>query len=166
MRTDHKKLIDEIDALEKRYEAAKDLFSFKEVKKQSNILIYESNKTDAENILSVLHSNNIRRLVLRKRGDNWLDDITVYSPKLILISMSLRTKSGFEIVREIVHYEEFEHIPIIMLSKDATEVEASWAIRCGAKAMVKKPINNDYLFIEILTKVLRSTMFYSFDYDL
>jgi len=166
MRPDHKKLIDEICALEKQYESAKDLFSFKEAKKNFNILIYESNKTDAENILSVLHSNNIRRLVLRKRGDNWLDDIDTYSPRLILISMSLRTKSGFEVVREIVQYEKFEHIPIILLSKDATEVERSWAIKCGAKAMVKKPVNNDYTFIEILTAILRTTMFYSFDYDL
>lgn len=166
MRSDHQKILDEINTLEMQYESVRDIFSFKKSSRRNiNILIYENNKVDAEQVLSVLHRNGIRKIVLKRSGDNWEDDLNNYSPKIILIGMALRSKNGYAILREISSHPEHKSIPMVIISNVATLVEATWARKCGAIDIVKKPISNDKIFIDRLDNILKTTIYYSFDFN-
>ncbi|MBF0480869.1 MAG: response regulator [Desulfovibrionaceae bacterium] len=64
---------------------------------------------------------------------------------LVLLDWNMPVKSGFELLKEVRTKEEFNKLPIIMLTAEGTEEAVTQAVLAGATNYIVKPFNFDTL---------------------
>ena len=73
-------------------------------------------------------------------------------PDLFLLDINMPEVSGLELLSYLRHREEWKHLPVIMLSNEATDVVKNRAMELGADAYLPKPVT-----MEEMDKVLNQT---------
>jgi CheY-like chemotaxis protein len=74
-------------------------------------------------------------------------------PDLFLLDINMPEVSGLELLSYLRHREEWKHLPVIMLSNEATDVVKNRAMELGADGYLPKPVT-----VEEMEKVLNQTL--------
>jgi DNA-binding response OmpR family regulator len=82
-------------------------------------------------------------------GIDALQKARVHLPDLILLDVLLPKMDGFKICRLLKFDEKYRHIPIIMLTSRAREVDRETGMEMGANAYMFKPYDSAALMSEI-----------------
>lgn len=82
-------------------------------------------------------------------GIDALQKARVHLPDLILLDVLLPKMDGFKICRLLKFDEKYRHIPIIMLTSRARDVDRATGIEMGADAYLYKPYDSVALMSEI-----------------
>lgn len=82
-------------------------------------------------------------------GIDALQKARVHLPNLILLDVLLPKMDGFKICRLLKFDEKYRHIPIIMLTSRARDVDRATGMEMGADAYLYKPYDSVALMSEI-----------------
>ena len=89
-------------------------------------------------------------------ADNGADGIALCMdelPDAVLIDVAMPEINGFQAARQLTHNSKTRHIPVIIVSRSLQEADEIWAIKQGARGVLKKPVIQEKLF-KTLDKVL------------
>jgi two-component system alkaline phosphatase synthesis response regulator PhoP len=70
-------------------------------------------------------------------------------PDLIILDINMPQVSGMDMLEFIRRRPEWERLPVVMLSSEATDVQVDEAMQRGADAYVFKPVSLDDLEVAI-----------------
>lgn len=66
-------------------------------------------------------------------------------PDLIILDINMPEVSGIDLLEFIRRNRRWDHLPIIMLSSEATDIQVDQAFKLGADAYTFKPVTIDEL---------------------
>ncbi len=101
----------------------------------------EDNETNIEVMRGVLAQRAQIRLQTSQLGLDGLAAIRAQQPDLILLDMQLPDISGQELLRHLKQDDSVAHIPVVVVSADATTPAAAQALTAGAAHYVTKPLD-------------------------
>lgn len=70
-----------------------------------------------------------------------LDLARQHSPDLILLDLHLPDVPGWTVLSQLQHEEATRHIPVVIISADATSQQVKRLMAAGARAYLTKPID-------------------------
>ena len=89
-------------------------------------------------------------LLLAKSGALALKMLETRKPDLILLDIEMPEMSGFAVMRELQHNDDYRDIPVICFTSHlATENFVQQVIEAGFKGYIRKPFETDVLFSKI-----------------
>lgn len=71
--------------------------------------------------------------------------LTGKKPDLLILDINLPEVSGLDLLEFLRRRPEWKHLPIIMLSSEATDLMVDKALKIGADAYIMKPVTVDEL---------------------
>src|ERR1700688_650441 len=77
-------------------------------------------------------------------------------PDLVLLDIMLPGQNGFDICRKIKSQTELKHIPIMILTAKAEEIDIILGLELGADDYITKPFSPKVLFSKIKALLRRS----------
>jgi CheY-like chemotaxis protein len=113
------------------------------------ILLVEDNPGDARLTREALRDARVRNNLhvvpdgveamafLQRRGKH----AAAATPDLILLDLNLPKKDGREVLAEIKNHDEFQHIPVVILTTSQAERDIVESYRLRANAYVTKPVD-------------------------
>ena len=101
----------------------------------------EDNETNIEVMRGVLAQRAQIRLETSQLGLDGLAAIRAQQPNLILLDMQLPDISGLELLRHLKQDDSVAHIPVVVVSADATLIATEQALTSGAAHYVTKPVD-------------------------
>lgn len=110
--------------------------------KKGSIFIVEDNIINLKLIKDILDFHNYE-IYEAHNGREALDKIQEIKDKtdLILMDLQLPEIDGLELIRIFKKDPEIKHIPIIVLSAHAMEIDMHKAVEAGCNNYITKPIN-------------------------
>ena len=106
------------------------------------ILIADSDKADQEEFQKVFEATDYH-IIFSESGEDVLVRVKLFKPDLIITSVSLRDKNGFELCEAIKTDSEYRHIPFILLSNIFEEISEEDRERVRADGVISKPLRED-----------------------
>lgn len=82
-------------------------------------------------------------------GIDALQKARIHNPDLILLDVLLPKMDGFKICRLLKFDEKYRHIPIIMLTSRARDIDRATGLEMGADAYMFKPYDSAALMTKI-----------------
>ncbi len=129
-----------------------------------NILIADDDEDDIFFVVEALSKSRLANNVycvrdgvelldfLHKRGS--YTEETAPTPDLILLDLNMPKKNGREALKEIKSDEQFEQIPVVILTTSDAEQDIVAAYKLGANSYINKPVDFDGL-VDVM-KVLQT----------
>ena len=114
------------------------------MKAKSIIFYAEDDLDDQEVFKSVLtESQYSAELYCQNHGEQLLEDLKHHSvlPNFIFLDLNMPERSGFQVLQEIREMDEYNQIPIIILSTTNDPVACYRAKDLGANLFLTKPSN-------------------------
>jgi PAS domain S-box-containing protein len=105
------------------------------------VLYIEDNHSNVRLMERILERRPGVRLLHAPSGDDGLRMARTERPDLILLDLHLPDMSGDDVLRHLSQDEELRHIPVAMLSADATPAQARRLKASGAIAYLTKPLD-------------------------
>ena len=87
-------------------------------------------------------------------GEKALELVASVKPDVLLLDISLPGISGFEVLENLRAQDEFQRLPIIMLTAHGREVEKEKGLALGADDYVTKPFSTRQL-VEKVTALIQ-----------
>jgi DNA-binding response OmpR family regulator len=106
---------------------------------ESTILIVEDNE-DLLDFLDEIFSP-IYRVEMAKNGFEGLEKVKMIQPDIVLSDILMPKMSGIEMCTKIKSNFETSHIPVILISADASEEQNLGSLMVGADDYITKPFN-------------------------
>jgi two-component system sensor histidine kinase RpfC len=108
-----------------------------------NILVAEDNKVNQQVILGIL-SKAGHSVIVTENGEQALDVIAHDFDEidLLILDKNMPLRSGDEVVKAVRFMENGDHLPIIMLTADATPKAKELSISLGVDKFLSKPIDS------------------------
>ena len=113
----------------------------------------EDNETNIEVMRGVLAQRSQIRLEISKLGLDGLAAVRASRPDLILLDMQLPDISGLELLHHLKQDDAVAHIPVVVVSADATTLQTQKALTGGALHYVTKPLDVGR-FLKIVDDIL------------
>jgi len=113
----------------------------------------EDNETNIEVMRGVLAQRAQIRLETSQLGLDGLAAIRAQQPDLILLDMQLPDISGLALLRHLKQDDSVAHIPVVVVSADATIPATEQALTSGAAHYVTKPVDVAQ-FLKIVDDIL------------
>jgi PAS domain S-box-containing protein len=120
------------------------------VERVATILYIEDNLSNTDLIKQVM--SNLRpniKLVCDMHGKKTISLAKQHKPDLILLDLNLPDIHGSEVLGELKNDAETAHIPVVVLTADATQSQMKKLMQTGARAYLTKPVDLVNLLIEI-----------------
>ena len=73
------------------------------------------------------------------------ETITSVRPSVILLDVVMPERNGFQVCRELKGSQEFQQIPVIMVTSKDSSSDKYWGEQQGADAYVTKPFTKEEL---------------------
>ncbi len=119
------------------------------------VLIIDDDKNSAEYCAAILEHSNIHVCCLDK-PENVFEYIMNFDPDVILLDMYMPEISGFELASIIRQHQNFESIPIVIMSGE-TDINKQFKMRsAGADDFILKPFKPHHLVDTVLNRIQRS----------
>ena len=119
-----------------------------------NLLYIEDNISNVHLIEAALSRRVNIKLTAAMQGTLGVDLATRHLPDLILLDVDLPDISGDEVLKRLRHQKETQHIPIVMLSANATQKQITKSLSFGANEYLTKPINIRH-FLDVVNEYLK-----------
>ncbi|MGE8426756.1 MAG: response regulator [Sphingobacterium sp.] len=102
-------------------------------------------------VLSIALENDSIEVISTSKSTELIALIEIAQPDLLLIDLQMPWLTGDKIIRELKTAQQFDHIPIIMMSASGRGERV--AAECGADAFLAKPFELDDLY-DLVEKVM------------
>lgn len=119
------------------------------------ILIAEDNKVNQQILAGILEHAGHQTYVA-ETGEKALDMLTesLHELDMLIVDMNMPDYSGTEVVRAMRYFDTQIHLPVIMLTADATPEAQKRSLDAGADVFLTKPINSRGL-LEAIAKLAK-----------
>lgn len=114
---------------------------------QPIILVVEDNRDVAEYIKTILQ--NDYRVELANNGQSGIDKAFDLIPDIVIADVMMPKKNGYEVTYALKNDQRTSHIPVVILTAKATEVDKLHGLQSGADAYLKKPFNKAELLVRL-----------------
>ncbi len=115
---------------------------------EKRILIVEDER-DLSDLLDYNLKGNGYRTVVARTGPDGVSKARALGPDLVLLDLMLPELSGTEVARQIRADKSISHVPIIMLTAKADEVDQVVGLSVGADDYVTKPFSMKVLMARV-----------------
>jgi signal transduction histidine kinase/ActR/RegA family two-component response regulator len=109
--------------------------------KPKTILYIEDNLANLQLVAALLESVPGVRLLTATQGSTGLDMAFEHGPDLIILDLHLPDINGDRVLERLQSNALTGHIPVIMLSADATQGQIERLLAAGARTYITKPLN-------------------------
>lgn len=86
-------------------------------------------------------------------GEESVELASRLGPDLIVMSVHLPGKNGYEVTRELHEHRDLGHVPVILLtatnSREAFRAQRDWALNVGAADLLSKPVDERTLLARL-----------------
>lgn len=108
-------------------------------------LVVDDSFTEQEILSGCLHQAGFTTVFTVASGEEALEKLSDGSckPDIIILDVVLPGQSGFEICRVLKTGEGTKHIPIIICSVKATDMDKFWGKKQGADDYITKPLDQE-----------------------
>lgn len=113
---------------------------------KKTILHIEDDRSHRELVANLLATRHELEVLIADEGKLGLALARRHHPHLVLLDLRLVGMQGEEVLKRLKQERETRHIPVIMVSADATPRQAGRLLQVGATAYVTKPFDVDGLF--------------------
>jgi len=113
------------------------------------LLYIEDNPINIQLLQSALKDHQHLELHIAEHGASGLELIPSLQPDIILLDLHLPDIAGDEILNRIKLNQALQHIPVIILSADATKYSITRLMDAGAYAYLTKPLNIQDLYTKL-----------------
>ncbi len=114
------------------------------------ILYIEDNVVNLKVVEHLLKNEPNITLISAMQGQIGLDLARQHHPSLILLDLHLPDIDGDEVLHRLLTDSTLHHIPVVMLSADATPSQVAYLLAVGASEYLTKPLN-----LKLLLSVIR-----------
>ncbi|HOW34931.1 MAG TPA: response regulator [Candidatus Omnitrophota bacterium] len=107
---------------------------------------------DEPDLISVLQGrleSEGYKVVAASDGEEGLKKLATENPDLIILDLMLPGIGGYEFCAKVKADEKFMHIPVLMLTARAGDVDKAMGFKCGADGYLTKPFSGEALLEEI-----------------
>jgi len=118
------------------------------------VLYIEDNLSNLKLIQHILAHRPEVRLIPAMQGRLGLELAQEHQPALILLDQHLPDITGDEVLRRLQEYPETRHIPVVMITADATPSHGERLLASGARGYLIKPLDV-MKFLAVLTSALQ-----------
>jgi CheY-like chemotaxis protein len=126
-----------------------------EASQKARIVLYiEDNLSNLKLIQRLLAHRPEVRLLPAMQGRLGLDLAREHRPHLILLDLHLPDIPGDEVLRRLREAPETRHVPVIVISADATPGQIDRLLAAGAQAYLTKPLDVKK-FLDLLDDTLK-----------
>ncbi len=105
------------------------------------VLSIEDNLSNLWLLEAILTRRPEINLLAAMQGSVGLDLARQHVPDLILLDLNLPDMTGAQVLEQLRNSEVTSHIPVIVISADATPTQIERLLRAGAKDYLTKPLN-------------------------
>jgi len=119
-----------------------------EKKEIVDILIAEDSLIQAIQLKYLLEKHHYKAIVA-ENGQQALDLLTQYEPKIIISDICMPVMDGYELCRKVKADKKNENIPVILLTYLANPEDVIEGLDCGADNFITKPYSEAYLISHI-----------------
>jgi CheY-like chemotaxis protein/anti-sigma regulatory factor (Ser/Thr protein kinase) len=127
---------------------------FRDGQKAQIVLYIEDNLSNLKLIQHILAHRPEVRLIPAMQGRLGLELAQEHQPALILLDQHLPDMTGDEVLRRLQEYPETRHIPVVMITADATPSHVDRLLAAGARGYLIKPLDV-MKFLAVLTNALQ-----------
>jgi CheY-like chemotaxis protein len=105
------------------------------------VLYIEDNLSNLTLIEEMLGDQPNIQLLSAMQGEIGLDLARKHLPDLILLDLHLPDLPGWEVLSQLQRHEATRHIPVVVISADATARQIERLMAAGARAYLTKPLD-------------------------
>jgi CheY-like chemotaxis protein len=121
------------------------------------ILYVEDNRSNVTLVEQILSDRPEIELIVAVNGRKGLDLARQHSPDLILLDLHLPDLPGLEVLTRLKTDEKMNHIPVVVLSADATTRQIDRLKNAGAAGYLTKPLDVEK-FLRVIEEVPTASM--------
>jgi CheY-like chemotaxis protein len=107
----------------------------------SNVLYIEDNILNCKLVGSILAQRKGVEVIFSRTGSEGLAVALEWLPNLILLDLNLPDMHGAELLQALRADKRTEHIPVVVVSADATATQIERLLAAGAQNYLTKPID-------------------------
>jgi len=108
---------------------------------QSSVLYIEDNTLNCKLVGSILAQRRGVEVIFAKTGSEGLSVAREWLPNLVLLDLNLPDMHGAELLQSLRADKRTEHIPVVVVSADATATQIERLLAAGARNYLTKPID-------------------------
>jgi CheY-like chemotaxis protein len=113
----------------------------------SKILYIEDNTLNCKLVGSILGQRKGVEIIFSRTGGEGLEVAREWLPNLVLLDLNLPDMHGSELLEALRADKRTEHIPVVIVSADATATQIERLLAAGARNYLTKPIDvGQFLF--------------------
>ncbi len=112
------------------------------------ILIVDDEPDVIELVSSRLEANHYT-VVTASDGEEGLHQIQADPPDLVILDIGMPVVNGYEVCSRIKRHEDYQHIPVIMLTAGMRYAHRKQSEHCGADGFISKPYCSERLLDEV-----------------
>ena len=114
------------------------------------VLVIDDSRTIRKTAESILKKTGCE-VIISENGFDALVKIVDEKPDIIFVDIMMPKLDGYQTCALIKHHQEFQHIPVIMLSSKNGVFDRAHGKIAGADHYVTKPFSKDDLFYALRT---------------
>jgi PAS domain S-box-containing protein len=122
---------------------------------ERTVLYVEDNPSNLRLVQRVLGERGGVRLVTATRGDAVQGLVRQHRPDLVLLDLHLPDLGGQEVLRRLRADPHTAHVPVVVVSADATASQIQRLLTAGAADYLTKPLDVDR-FLEVVDQLLQA----------
>jgi CheY-like chemotaxis protein len=123
---------------------------------QCDVLYIEDDPANFVLVQRILEQRPAVKLLQATRGEIGLTLAETHGPRLILLDLNLPDIHGSEVLRRVQQNAATMHIPVVVISADATASQIERLLSAGARNYLTKPFNIDP-FLAVVDEILGET---------
>jgi CheY-like chemotaxis protein len=121
-----------------------------------NVLYIEDDPANFALVQRILEERPAVRLLQAIRGEIGLALAETHDPKLILLDLNLPDMHGSELLQRVRQNAATTHIPVVVISADATASQIERLLSAGARNYLTKPFSIEP-FLAVVDEILEET---------
>ncbi|MFP4460200.1 MAG: ATPase, T2SS/T4P/T4SS family [Candidatus Zixiibacteriota bacterium] len=104
------------------------------------VLVVDDDPLIRKMVRSILEAQGFK-ILQAENGEDGLDLLEQYKPGLVILDIRMPIMNGFEFLKRFRSMEQYQGIPVIMLTAEVEESRELFALDVGADDYIRKPFN-------------------------
>lgn len=107
----------------------------------ATIMMIDDEPITTEIVKAYLEDDGYKNFVIESDSRNALAVLKQNQPDILLLDLVMPEVSGFEVLKQLREYEQFAHLPVIILTSSSDPASKLQALELGATDFLAKPVD-------------------------